>query len=255
MAPEFSLYTREDEEAKAVINICTDLGHTAILARTNRGLAAFEDECGNRGLRYKLLGKSGFWGQREVLDSIAVVGAIVFPTDANILRTLGAHCEFTRFLRKTGGSDHPSTIDLLKRYQQDCNCSESLPGEKITLNRILTTFRSGDSRQDELVNSLGHTLKILRVETANMPGRTAMLRAIDRFGLLSIYEAEAMEHDDDKNFDNDPRENIRKLLDYASRGTLRDFYDYTQRVKRASLARKDCLTLIPRFIPRKEKSG
>src|SRR5208282_3007617 len=40
--PTFRLFGREDEEATGVILGCQDLGNTAILARTNRQLAAFE---------------------------------------------------------------------------------------------------------------------------------------------------------------------------------------------------------------------
>src|SRR5208282_1249437 len=44
--------------------------------------------------------------------------------------------------------------------------------------------------------------------------------------------------------DNDPRDNITKLIDYAAQqGSLAKFYEYTQRVQRARLARTNCLTL------------
>ena len=235
--PTFKLYLREDEEAKQIVTGVTDLGGTAILARTNRQLAAFENVCGEMGLRYKLLGKSGFWGQREVKDAVAVVGSIVCPTDSNILRTLQARCEATKFIRKTGNRERPSTIDQLKRYQE-------LNFGTTPLNQVLSHFNCDDSMQAQYVRGVGNAIRVLRVETAQLNGRAAM-QAIDRyFGLLSAYDEVSDDEDDKKNFDNEPGKNLLTLFDYANRyASLRLFYDFTERVRRAHLARTNCLTL------------
>lgn len=242
VAPEFRLYVREDEEAKGVINSCTDLGNTAILSRTNRQLAAFEDECSQRNIRYKLLGKSGFWTQQEVKDTVAILGSVAMPTDNNVLRMLTARCDATKYLRKNDTRDIPSTIALLKNYQERHPDPES--GKALPLNRILVRFAGGESSQDDIVNNIGHMLRDLRHDAQNMNAKIAMQRVVDRFGLLSFYDVADKDEEESKNFDNDPRENILKLLDYAERyDTLSKFYDYTQRARKATLARTNCLTL------------
>lgn len=232
--PVFRLYPREDEEATAVINGCTDLGNTAILARTNRQLAAFENECGNRNLRYKLLGKSGFWGQHEVKDALAIVGSVAMPTDSNILRMLSSRCEATKFLRKADTRDADGMPTALKKFQQ-------YNGSDVPINKLITRFSCGDSSQDDIVRGIGHIMHGLRSETMTMGGKAAMQRVLDKFGVLSSYDEV---DDDEKNFDNDPRDNILKLVEYAEKqGGLGKFYEWTLRVQRALRARTNCLTL------------
>lgn len=235
--PVFRLYGREDEEATAVVNGCTDLGNTAVLARTNRQLAAFENECANRNLRYKLLGKSGFWGQYEVKDVLAIVSSVVMPTDNNVLRMLGARCELTKFIKKSKGYEQESTPDALKKFQE--HYTEN--GAPVPLNKLLMRFDCGDANQNQLVRNIGQITQGLRSETFNLPGRIAMQRVLDRFGVFSSYDEQ---DDSEENFDNDPRENIQKLIEYADRqGGLTKFYEWSLRVQRATRARTHCLTL------------
>jgi superfamily I DNA/RNA helicase len=100
--------------------------------------------------------------------------------------------------------------------------------------------------QAQYVRGIGNTMRILRQETAQLNGRAAM-QSLDRyFGLLSAYDEVDDEQDEDskKNFDNEPGKNILTLFDYAGRyNSLRLFYDFTERVRKAHLARTNCLTL------------
>lgn len=227
--PTFRLYERDDEEAKGVINGCMDLGNTAILARTNRQLAAFETECGDRNLRYKLLGKSGFWGQHEVKDVLAVSGSVVMPTDNNILHMLTARCEATKFIRKADTRDARSVPTLLKEMQER---------EGVPINQLLVRY-GGDG--SDAVRNIAYMLRELRSETKAMNGTDGMKRILDRFGVLSSYD-----EDDNKeeNVDNDPRDNILKLVEYAGKkGSVQGFFEWSQKVQRALRARTNCLTL------------
>ena len=231
--PVFRLFEREDEEARGVILACQDLGNTAILARTNRQLAAFENECGERNLRYKLLGKSGFWGQNEVKDMLAIAGSVVMPTDNNILRMLTSRCEATKFLRKQDNHEHKSIPTLLKEAQIG-----QVDGTSIS--SMLTRFAASDPSQNDTVRNLGHTLSGLRAEVRTMDGTAGMRRIIDRFGVLNAYQ----DDDDDENIDNDPRDNIMKLVEFAGkRGGVKQFFDWALKVQRALRARTNCLTL------------
>ena len=231
--PVFKLFEREDEEARGVILACQDLGNTAILARTNRQLAAFENECGERNLRYKLLGKSGFWGQNEVKDMLAIAGAVVMPTDNNILRMLTSRCEATKFLRKQDNHEHKSIPTLLKEAQNG-------QVEGTSISSMLTRFAASDPSQNDTVRNLGHMLSGLRAEVRSLDGTAGMRRIIDRFGVLSAYQ----DDDDDENIDNDPRDNIMKLVEFAGkRGGVKQFFDWALKVQRALRARTNCLTL------------
>jgi DNA helicase-2/ATP-dependent DNA helicase PcrA len=238
--PVFRLFNMEKEEATYVINSANNFSGTAILARTNAQLAAFEKECVERGLRYKLLGKSGYWTQHEVKDAVACVGSVIMPSDANVLRMLSARCDATKFLRKSDTHDTPSTITMLKRHQ------ERLPfvnGKPPLLHRLLDNFDTGNQAQNEALRSISSLLHMLRRETGTLTGGAAMQRIIDRFGLLSAYDVQD-EEVDKKNFDNDPQANILKLKDYAAlKGTLANFWDFIQRLQRARHVRTDCITL------------
>jgi DNA helicase-2/ATP-dependent DNA helicase PcrA len=231
VAPVFRLYVREDEEAKGVILGCQDLGNTAILARTNRQLAAFENECANRNLRYKLLGKSGFWSQREVKDVVAMIGAVVKPTDANVLGAIKARCEMTKFIRKADSHDHkgvPSTLEAMQAREVG----------KASLYSLLCRYQ-GDGA--DAVHNLGHQLRGLRSEVSRLNGTDGVRRIIERFGVLSSYDEDA---DKDENVDNDPRDNIMKLVEYAGKKKSADeFFEWTIKVQRGLRARTDCLTL------------
>jgi superfamily I DNA/RNA helicase len=102
-------------------------------------------------------------------------------------------------------------------------------------------FNDGDSSQADIVRSIGFMLHSLRGETRNMEGAAGLRLILDRFGVLQAYD-----EDDNKeeNVDNDPQENILKLVDYAGKkGTVTGFYEWTQKVQRALRARTNCLTL------------
>jgi DNA helicase-2/ATP-dependent DNA helicase PcrA len=225
--PEFHRYKDEFEEATAIINSITDLENSAILTRTNRQLRAFEDGCGTRGLKYKLLGKSGFWGQAEVKDVLAFVQHMVGPSDYSTKRIIKSPYDVTRYLRKQELLDHLESIQ------------QGSVGE-VPLHTLLSQYNGGDSGQNEIVHNLNTQLSILRTETKNLPAGAAVQRIIDRIGILNYYD----DDEDSTGFDNDPRENIREVIKVASsKGSLLDFLRYTQKVHRASLARKGFLTL------------
>jgi len=241
VAPVFKLFTLEKDEAKYVVNASVDLGNTAILARTNAQLLPFENECNDRQLRYKLLGKSGFWAQHEIKDAVAIVGCCIAPSDNAVLRMLSSRCDATKFLRKSDTHDRPSTITMLKRQQ--ASMLSGTNGKPPLLHRIMANYDTGDPSQNEVLRNLSYMMHSLRGETEKLSGKDAMMRVIDRFGMLSAYDV-AEDEDDKKNFDNDPRANILKMADYAQlKGGLTGLYEYLQRVNKARHARTDCLTL------------
>ena len=227
--PTFRLYEREDEEARAIIGSCMDLGGTAVLARTNRQLLPFEIVCTEKNLKYKLLGKSGYWSQHEVRDVLSIIGSVVFPNDANILRMFTARCTATKYLRKTDSRDHRSITTLLKEFHAQ--------NEGTCLSQLLMRYQNDGA---ETVRNIAFMLKDLRSEIRNMNGGDGARRILDRFGVLAAYD----DNDDGENIDNDPRENILTLVQYASKKkSVAEFYDWAMKVQRSLRARTNCLTL------------
>jgi DNA helicase-2/ATP-dependent DNA helicase PcrA len=64
--PTIIEYEYDLQEAERVLSKITDPEHTAIIARTNRQLFPFQKACTTKGIKYKFLGKDGFWQQPEV---------------------------------------------------------------------------------------------------------------------------------------------------------------------------------------------
>src|SRR5258708_1761259 len=71
--PTFTAYKDETEEMDKVLAAATDPENTAILARTNRQLSRFENTCVRKNIKYRLLGKTGFWDQGETKKLIELV--------------------------------------------------------------------------------------------------------------------------------------------------------------------------------------
>jgi DNA helicase-2/ATP-dependent DNA helicase PcrA len=228
--PTFRLYGREDEEARAIVGSCMDLGNTAVLTRTNRQLLPFEIICTEKNLRYKLLGKSGYWAQHEVKDTLAIIGSVVFPTDANILRMLVARCTATKWLRKSDSRDHKSITTALKDFQ-------AVQHEKTCLSQLLLRYQNDGA---ETVRNIAFMLKELRAETSRLNGGDGVRRILDSFGVLAAYD----EADEEVAIDNDPRENIQTLITYANKKkSAREFYEWALKVQHSLRARTGCISL------------
>jgi DNA helicase-2/ATP-dependent DNA helicase PcrA len=225
--PEFKLYSSDFQEAQAVLNSITDLSNSAILTRTNRQLRAFEDECNQRNVRYRLLGKSGFWKRNEVHDVLAWVQAICLPTNQSILRAFKAHCDSTRFLSKHDTDKGLSTITVLEQLP--------MPGQ--TLWQALPNYQG---QQSDVVLSLYSILSHLRSLATTAPAAVVMKQLLQNAGFLSYYD----EEEEESAVDNDPRENLLELEKIASRyQSIQEFLEYTKRVARAQRVRTGYVTL------------
>jgi superfamily I DNA/RNA helicase len=84
------MYWTDDAEAESALALARkDPINSVILARTNRMVGLLERLCNRYGIRYHLLGKSGFWKQNEIRK--AVEGMKLYPsmpTDAAFNLTL-----------------------------------------------------------------------------------------------------------------------------------------------------------------------
>ena len=64
--PVIIRYEDDYQEADHVLSKIKDPENTAVLARTNRQLFIFQKRCTAKNIKYKYLGKDGFWQQSEV---------------------------------------------------------------------------------------------------------------------------------------------------------------------------------------------
>lgn len=220
---EFSRYLVDTDEATAVMGKITDFENTAILARTNRGLRPFEDLCMIRGTRYRLLGKSGFWGQEEIKTAMAFIQYIIAPTDNSVKRILRSPFDCTRYLKKN---------DAVERLKEMQNQTIGGPGGKRKLHALLFDFKCGDLEQDAIVHRLAAFLQELKQEVIQLPACVAVEQIISRVGMVDYYENI---EDHSEAVDNDPTENLGDLLKISGRRpTLHEFLLYAQKCATAS---------------------
>ena len=68
------MYWTDDAEAESALKLASaDPLNSAILARTNRMVGLLERLCNRYGVRYHLLGKTGFWKQNEIRKAVEVL--------------------------------------------------------------------------------------------------------------------------------------------------------------------------------------
>jgi DNA helicase-2/ATP-dependent DNA helicase PcrA len=99
-AVDFIGYAGDREEAADILCRALYPEDSAVLVRTNRQLRAIEDECLNRGMRYNLLGRSGFWQRSEIEDLLAFLAIIEKPAlcDAAVARVIRAPYKCSKYL-------------------------------------------------------------------------------------------------------------------------------------------------------------
>lgn len=79
--PQAEGFNDDRDEADWIVSQAVFPDTCAVLARTNRQLRPIEDACLRRGVRYRLLGKSGFWQRPEILDLVAFCRIVENPLD------------------------------------------------------------------------------------------------------------------------------------------------------------------------------
>lgn len=73
ISPTITKYEDDGQEAERILSSITDPENSAILARTNRQLEIFRQMCVKKGVKFRFLGKSGFWDQSEVKALVKII--------------------------------------------------------------------------------------------------------------------------------------------------------------------------------------
>lgn len=103
--PEITRYGDDLEEAHQVLAKITEPGKTAILARTNRQLFAYQKILLQEGKKYHILGKKDFWEQNEVRNLLRLAKSDLSMRPANVV--LGDIIECERFFEKYRYTQNP----------------------------------------------------------------------------------------------------------------------------------------------------
>lgn len=192
---------------------------TAILARTNQALRAFEEALSEAGIRYHFLGRSGFFAQSEVKNVLAYIQCAVAPTDPSVAAALRAPFEPSRFIRKK------ETLDALKLLQSQ---SYGKPSYFSLLKNA-----SRDPKQTENLRRFETTLLSL--------GRYRHLSAADAVAKI-MEEIRAVEYyaeEEEAQRDNDPVSNLLELKRMAARfQSPAALLDHVRKLNAASRVKK-----------------
>lgn len=222
--PDFTRYPNSYEEAKGICKNILDKENTAILCRTNRQLQAFERCCGEMDIKYRLLGKSGFFNQEEVKAVTDLIKYCFNPSDKCVERIIKGPYEPTKFLRKK------EVVDRLHEMQR-----QSIGN--VPLARLLGQFTFNDSNQQRAVRDLHDRLQRMRAAATKGTARDGLKVVLDMFHVLDHYcDGEAV--------DNNPLDNIRSLESMAgSKPTLMDLLTTILRALAAARGKKGRVTL------------
>lgn len=191
----------------------------AILARTNRALAPAEQALSAADIPFHYINRSGFFAQPEIQSCLAYLGACLFPANYLISGMLRSDFHPTKFLPR---AKIASKFKELKETDKDISYWTLITKEP----RTLVEPKNLEALQhfSQFVHSLSRYRDLSAAEA---------LKQV--FGALRVGEHFAG-HDD---IDNDPIQNLSDLVKMsATRGSIKEFLDFTRRVIAASKSRR-----------------
>ena len=199
---------------------------TAILARTNFYLRPYEDLLSTAGIRYRLLGRSGFWQQSEIRNILAFVHLSYASYDHALLTAIRSPFACTRFIRKK------ELVAVLKDQQNEEKNTPNF-GPTHTFLQLLGNYLPEDANQRRLLNDFLVFLNGIR-HYGNRMASIAVAGIVRELRALEYYEEEEA-----STTDNSPVENISELIRIAERfNTVREFLEYVRKVTNAAKSRK-----------------
>ncbi|MDE1945571.1 MAG: ATP-dependent helicase, partial [Patescibacteria group bacterium] len=178
----------------------------------NRQLRPFEDECLARGIRYKLIGKCGFWQRPEILDLLAFCRIVEDPLDdVAFSRILLSPYPCSRYLGR-------ATLAVLHRPY--------LPSLALGFDhKELKSFH-----RDALCRLHGFLTDLRRTALNSKGTGDVVYNIVDLSDMESYYRAEG--GDDGDNF---AAENISEAIAAARRfRSLADFIAHAKRAEHAA---------------------
>jgi len=215
-------YWSDSDEAAKILGSILDPEHTAILTRTNRQLARFENACIDRGIKYNLLGKSGFWTQPEVKYLLGYTKAVDFPNDAAVKSIIQSPYRVTKYLKKR---------DLICALQSKAKRELEATGTAPPFIKLMAdpeVLAEFNQSQRDNIQKAAAFIKSFR--QPSMKPVDALRMILDHADVEAYYENE-----EESDGDNDAKENIGELSKVAARyNTIPEFLDHARRAIAAS---------------------
>jgi len=193
----------------------------AILARTNRGLRAYEEWLAEHEVRYHFLGRSGFFSQPEVRAVLSYVQAVKFPTDSSLQTAIRAPFEPTRFIRK-------------KELVEKLTAAQKGRMDDLPQWRILKDMRHIDQQQARSIEGFVRFMDSL-VKYSTSTAKQAVVGILQDLRALEYYA----EEEESAEADSSPVENLQELIRMAERfPTVSDLLDHARKMQNISRLKK-----------------
>jgi len=220
--PVVRLFGSDSDEASKILSSVVEPERTAILTRTNRQLSRFENACIDRGIKYNLLGRSGFWVQPEVKYLLAYAQATEFPSDAAVKSIIQSPYRETKYLKKK---------DLISALDTHAKSEKVVTGKSTPYIKLMTDPAILRQFTDQQCDNIKRAAQFIR--SFRQPGVTptaALQNTLDRADVKVYYETE-----EESDGDNDAIENINELSKIATRyKTVPEFLDFARKAIAAS---------------------
>ena len=195
------------------------MNSTAVLSRTNRGLASVEQALSAADIPFHYINRSGFFAQSEIQSCLAYLGACLFPANYIISGMLRSDFHPTKFLPRTKIA---SKFKELKESDKDISYWTLITKEP----RTLVELKNLEALQH--FSQFVHSLSRYRDLSASEALKSVL-------GALKVGEHFAGQD----SIDNDPIQNLSDLIKMATtRGSIKEFLDFTRRVAAASRSKK-----------------
>ena len=195
------------------------MNSTAVLSRTNRGLASVEQALSAADIPFHYINRSGFFAQSEIQSCLAYLGACLFPANYIISGMLRSDFHPTKFLPRTKIA---SKFKELKESDKDISYWTLITKEP----RTLVELKNLEALQH--FSQFVHSLSRYRDLSASEALKSVL-------GALKVGEHFAGQD----SIDNDPVGNLVELTKLAAKhSTIKEFLDYTRRASAASKGRK-----------------
>lgn len=138
------MYWTDDAEAESALKLAqSDPINSIILARTNRMVGLLERLCNRYGVRYHLLGKTGFWKQNEIRKAIDALGDYPNSTTEAALNNVlpGLKSRYEVDDRTERDNDALENLEVLRAIGKDYKMAREL---RVYANKMM--HRRNDPR-------------------------------------------------------------------------------------------------------------
>jgi DNA helicase-2/ATP-dependent DNA helicase PcrA len=222
-APRVIRFGSDSDEASKILSSITAPEQSAILVRTNRQLSRFENTCIDRGIKYNLLGRSGFWTQPEIRYALAYLQSSDFPSDAAVKTIIQSPYRYTKYLKKR---DLVAALERNAKSEKDATGKTTPYINALQTSEILGQF---ETNQQENIRAAVHFIKTMRHGPTANPSMV-LQDILDRADIRAYYETE--EEGDE---DNDALENINELYKLSTRfSNVHEFLAHARKAIAAS---------------------